>query len=301
MQTSDILKEALRFEPTAAKNATHFVLCKGDKMRFFISLHSGKPHLVRSIVSYGSTLSKFIHLLPLIPFRCLKAARLGFFVKANLHEELEALIPPGCHWNMLIGTYGETQKLVIQYFNENATDCTYIKAGNAATEKEMTAEMRFLEKAHPHFKHTKIPELLSTRYRCEGGTFNIQVTKEFKGEKISPVLSEEIVDISLEIEGDAQMINGIPYHFSHGDFTPWNMRRADGSIIVFDWEHCGMKPHGYDLLYWAVVTRLACHGLSFEPAYEAAIEELAAFHVHPAMDKMQFYQLFTDVITPDGF
>ncbi len=48
-----------------------------------------------------------------------------------------------------------------------------------------------------------------------------------------------------------------PFHFSHGDFVPWNALVVDGRSFLFDWEYA--RPQwlpGYDLFHFLFQTRL---------------------------------------------
>lgn len=300
--SSDILNDALVNVRCAPAQAEHFVLCNGDQMRYIISLNGGTKHLVRSVAAYGGKLALLLRLLPYVPFRLLQILRLGYYSRAELKQPLADMIPSDHDWNMLIGTYDTKQKLVIQCFNRGAKDCTYIKVGNAATEEELNAEISFLRDAPQEGKLLGLPKLISYKLRRDGYPLNIMQTQEFHGHKAAPLLTPEICSLWREIaEIRQENRNGVIYEFSHGDFTPWNLRVSGERYIVFDWEHCGMHPYGYDILYWAVVTRLACCGMLFEEAYEKSIADLNTRGISLTMTKEQFYHLFTEVITPDGF
>ena len=66
----------------------------------------------------------------IIPFPILNLMKLGYFVKAELNKEVETCRQniQKKHWNMIVGTYDEKQKIVLQCFNasENAD---FIKIG----------------------------------------------------------------------------------------------------------------------------------------------------------------------------
>jgi hypothetical protein len=59
--------------------------------------------------------------------------------------------------------------------------------------------------------------------------------------KITPEVIKIVEEISnIESTGDSV--------FSHGDFTPWNMRITErGNYFVFDWEYAGLREKEYDL------------------------------------------------------
>lgn len=299
--TSGIISDALRIEPCTASAATHYIIRKGSQMRYLIA-KGGETALVRSVVSYGGKAALLLRLLSYLPKCALTWAHLGFWAKVEAQSDITALIPPGYRWNVMVGTYCEKQKLVFQCFETPVAESLFVKVGNAASEREMQAEMAFLQQDHPSFITGELPQLLSAHFRSENTPFNIMVTREFHGKKAKIILSQAIVDLWKEIAA-VEQTDGAAGHleFSHGDFAPWNLRRRGLHYIVFDWEHCGMRPHGYDLLYWGVVTRLARCGMGFDAAYAAAVKELLSYDVHPAMTKEEFYRLFTEVITPDGF
>jgi hypothetical protein len=47
----------------------------------------------------------------------------------------------------------------------------------------------------------------------------------------------------------------LPFHLSHGDFTPWNTRSLKQHLFLFDWEYSAAdNPPGYDLFHFAVQT-----------------------------------------------
>jgi hypothetical protein len=47
----------------------------------------------------------------------------------------------------------------------------------------------------------------------------------------------------------------IPFHFCHGDFTPWNAYSVNGRIFLYDWEYSRMEyPAGYDLFHFLTQT-----------------------------------------------
>jgi len=45
------------------------------------------------------------------------------------------------------------------------------------------------------------------------------------------------------------------FHFSHGDFAPWNIRLLDGRFYVFDWEYASdHSPAGWDIFHFFTQT-----------------------------------------------
>lgn len=302
MPISSILDEVLIHQPCAPAQASHFVLCNGARMRYLISLRGGTRHLVRCVAAYGGKLALLLRLLPYLPFRLLCTAHLGFYTKADLHPEVSTALPADCHWNMLIGTYDSKQKLVLQCFTPESEDSTFVKVGNEATEQEMRTEISLFRDIAPIGKLMEIPRFTGGVLREEGCTFNLMMTKEFHGSKVPAELTADICELWREIADlRREEKEGVIYEFSHGDFTPWNLRHTGVRYIVFDWEHCGMKPYGYDLVYYCVVLRLACRAMRFDEAFDESLLDIRRFIPDFTMDKSLFFNLFTDVITPDGF
>ena len=221
MQDSNIVLQVVKIENTNRKSATHFALCSGLHLRYLIDLDGGAKRLSENISTYSKKLSLLMQFINIIPFPILNLMKLGYFVKAELNKEVETCRQniQKKHWNMIVGTYDEKQKIVLQCFNasENAD---FIKIGNAATEKEMNAEISFLQQKRV-YSTFDIPQLLGSISRADGATFNIQITKEFVGDKVEPILTQEIVEIYKELSKDKK--NGL--EFSHGDFAPWNLKR----------------------------------------------------------------------------
>lgn len=64
------------------------------------------------------------------------------------------------------------------------------------------------------------------------------------------VLQQGIVKVEKRL-GNASL----PFHFRHGDFAPWNVKRANGRLFVFDWEYADAEaPAGWDLVHFFVQT-----------------------------------------------
>jgi predicted Ser/Thr protein kinase len=89
----------------------------------------------------------------------------------------------------------------------------------------------------------QVPQVLMHEKRK---AFNvlIQSTKPH----LSPVplkVTSELIKIIEEISNIESNEDNV---FSHGDFTPWNMRVTEcGHYFVFDWEYAGLQEKQYDL------------------------------------------------------
>ena len=279
MAESGILHETLKLVKTKKKKATHFVLCNGVKARYLIDLSwEGKKRLSQNISAYSGKLNLLMRLLGIVPFSVLKQAGLGYYAKVNLNPAIADIVekPQFDGYNVIIGTYDEKQKLVFQCFKKGITLSEFVKVGNCATDVEMKAEIDFLEKAK-NFTSFKIPELLKAQLISEDHPFNIQITQEFVGEKVLPILTEDIVQIYKEISNRTKCVDGTEYEFSHGDFAPWNIKKASNGYIVFDWEHCGYRVKGFDLMHYCVVSKVMLDGMDIQHAFNAGMVQIKKY------------------------
>lgn len=279
MAESGILHETLKLVKTKKKKATHFVLCNGAKARYLIDLSwEGKKRLSQNISAYSGKLNLLMRLLGILPFSVLKQAGVGYYAKVGLNPAIADVVeePQFDGYNVIIGTYDEKQKLVFQCFKKGITLSEFVKVGNCATNIEMKAEIDFLEEAK-NFTSFKIPELLKAQLISESHPFNIQITQEFVGEKVLPILTADIVQIYKEISNRTKYVDGIEYEFSHGDFAPWNIKKASDGYIVFDWEHCDYRVKGFDLMHYCVVSKMMLDGKSMKDAFNEGLEEISRF------------------------
>lgn len=293
MSDSGILQQALKIEKVNRKKATHFALCNGDKIRYLITLNGGKKRLGKNISTYSGKLELLMRLLKWIPLPLLMIAKMGYFVKAELHPAIQKEMIKICSqtWNMIVGTYDEKQKLVFQCFCRSKVFASFLKIGNHTTENEMLAEMVFLESSHNY--HTfKIPTLIGCRTKDEECPFNLQITEEFTGNKVEPELNEDIVEIYREISKHKKVVNGLEYEFSHGDFAPWNIKKSSSGYVVFDWEHCGYRIKGFDLMHYATITEIVMNGKSLTEACELGFSNILKFDPVFSIDMKAFIDEF---------
>ncbi|MCC8060608.1 MAG: aminoglycoside phosphotransferase family protein [Clostridiales bacterium] len=298
-KTSGILEQALKIEKTKKKDSSHFVLCNGDKIRYIIA-PDGKKRLSQNISTYSGKLGLLMKYLKYIPFWILEKTGMGYFARIELHSEIENTFKQTSEdsWNIIVGTYDEKQKLVMQCFRNDTDDAIFIKIGNAATEKEMSAEMDFLEHAGT-YRTFEVPQMVGVLKANDGNTFNLQLTREFRGEKVEPILTEDIIGIYKEITAikyeDAAVPKG--YTFSHGDFAPWNIKKTGRGYTVFDWEQCGYRIVGYDIMHYVTVIGVALNNFSFEDAYGSGIVEIKKYIPEFEIDKEAFLNEFSRLIT----
>jgi thiamine kinase-like enzyme len=247
-----------------------------------------KTKIAKNISSYSLKLKLLTICLPFIPFKLLSFLRIGYFVDLQLDNQLQTEIDNlndrlfsnvKTTWNIIVGSYVHQQKIVIQLFTLHKDSKTiYIKIGDHNSEHEMLAELNYLE--NPINSTTFInPSLLFSKRITEGNKYNIQATQEFRGVKIDSTLTDEIYKIFKEIAccKKIQFIDGFPYYFSHGDFTPWNMKKVQEKIIVFDWEYCAMRFYGYDLIHFQYQIEIYLNNQKKETAINRAIEVAQRF------------------------
>lgn len=270
---SGIIEEALHIQRCTSKSATHFVLCNGRRLKYIINLNGGKEKLVQNIAAYNAKLFLLLKLLPHLPYRLLQLGHMGYFAKVELASEISELVPANHEWNVLVGTYDTVQKIILQCYTGQDSPCTFIKVGNAGSKEQMEREIRFLLNRKP-YHHFTTPEIVSSQLISEGARFNILATKEFSGNKIPPALTPDILAIYKELAGNIQLINGEPYEFSHGDFAPWNIRQTETEYTLFDWEHCGLRPAGYDPAYFILMTEITLNLLTLDQAFIIAHKKL---------------------------
>ncbi len=67
----------------------------------------------------------------------------------------------------------------------------------------------------------------------------------------------------------------LPFGSWHGDWTPWNMTRADGRLFVWDWERArDGVPVGADLMHFDFDVRVKIDGRTPERAIRESMQEL---------------------------
>lgn len=293
MADSGILQQAIIIEKVNRKHATHFSLCNGDKIRYLISLNDGSRQLSKNISAYSGKLSVLMKLIVYIPFSLLKAGRTGYFVRVKLHPAIQEQVQRiNCDaWNMIVGTYDEKQKLVLQCFSKKKLYANFVKIGNKATEKEMVAEMDFLKTEH-HFHTFRIPKLLGFKEISATCPFNLQVTKEFNGCKVEPQINKDIVKLYKELSEQKKIIEGVEYEFSHGDFAPWNLKKDGSEYVLFDWEHCGYRMKGFDLMHYATIIEIVMNGRSLKEACETGLNNIRQFDTAFSVDIEAFQTEF---------
>lgn len=289
MGASGILTECLHIEKSGRGDASHFVLCNGNKIRYIIDLHGGKSILSRNIKTYSRKLHVLMKLMDILPMTTFRIGKLGYFAKVRPCEVVQRNIKKtkNEHWNVIVGTYDEKQKIVFQCFSDQRKT-KYVKVGNKNTEEEMQNEIAYLKTDHSDCGFI-VPKLVGYEFRGDFCPFIIQVTEEFSGDKVEPELTEDIVNLY-------QSICNKDSTFSHGDFAPWNIRKDGEKYILFDWEHCGFRTEGYDLAYFTVVSKMALEHKTVEQALDEGIVEIRRYLPDFSIDKEDFMNEFCHTV-----
>lgn len=287
MLKSEIIDQTVSVEEVPVANATHFAILNGKKIRYLVDLCIGRKYLSQNFIAYSNKLQILMSLLPILPLSLLCKLKLGVYVKAELNPVVRTYCS-GQNWNMLVGTYDAKQKVIVQDILQESGCVRYVKVGNQNTKAELAVESSVLASSN-RFAAITIPTLLKTDLVEGAHTYVIQVTEAFSGKKVEAALTPEIVSAYEEIrnsmpKSDDGMV------FSHGDFAPWNMRKTDDGLLIFDWEHAGFRMDGFDLLHYCVSIGLKLDGLDFDLAYEKGVADIKRYLPNFAMNKQVFQE-----------
>lgn len=257
---------------------THIAILNKGKVRYYIARdNNAKKNLVKTLSSYSIKHNLFSKLIHLVPISVLSKINSANFVKLNLDNRIEGFINKNImkneyFYNVIIGTYGEHQKIIIQIFNENSIK--YCKIGNKNTNKQMHAEIEFLKyNDSKEFRLLELPTYVSS-YEIDG--INMLITKGFSGKKVYPYLNDQIYKLFKDVISIKSPIvndNGSTMTFSHGDFAPWNMRKEKEKTIVFDWEYSGMRFYGFDIIHFTYEIQKLLNHKHHNEALQIAIKE----------------------------
>lgn len=273
-----------------AKDGNYLAIYSGGNLRYLINNEKGnaffaKQKLSNNIATYSSKLSLLMKLLKWIPTRLLVMGGIGKRVSLKIDSEIKNAVEKiseekyngkTIYFNVIIGSYVEKQKIVLQCFCPEARETTvYLKIGDEHTETEISAETAYLKK--PIVTDAfRSPELCYSSVRRKGNKYNIQGTNEFVGETVPPVINADIVAIYRAIcQSHIEMMDdeGNRLFFSHGDFAPWNIKKNNEEYIVFDWEYCGFRFYGFDLIHFAWQIENKLNKKDVHRAFKSAIAE----------------------------
>lgn len=80
--------------------------------------------------------------------------------------------------------------------------------------------------------------------------------------------------------------------FSHGDFAPWNLKKNGDRYTLFDWEHCGYRMPGFDLMHYAEIIEVVINQKDFSEAFEAGLKNIRKYITDFSIDKDEFLDEF---------
>ena len=246
--------------------STHLAIINNGNIRYLVSNRKGlrnqaRKALANNISSYSKKLCLLMRMLEFIPDCVLKFAHLGKTVSLELPTEVvNALFEvtearwPNKKWdyNIIVGSYVEKQKIVIQCFTTNPADSAiYFKICSDNARTEIENETNYL-KSPIQSELFQNPRLCYSKLQKDGAKYNIQVTEEFSGSKVAPKMTSEIYQLFKQISASKvfETEDGKKMSFSHGDFAPWNLKHTENGYIIFDWEYCGMRFYGFDLIHY---------------------------------------------------
>lgn len=264
----------VKCKDTKGTDDTHLAILNGDKVRYLISNNGrlrnrARKVLANNISSYSRKLGLLMNSLTVIPDFALRFAHLGKLVSVTLPEEILSIMTEVAEqrwfrkkwsYNIIVGNYVKKQKIVIQCFTEDPEDTPiYLKVCADNARIEIENETNYL-RAPIQSEFFENPKLCYSKLQKDGARFNIQVTEEFSGSRVKPEMTTEIYRLFLEIAGSRQQetSDGKLLCFSHGDFAPWNMKYTESGYVIFDWEYCGMRFYGFDLIHylWQIHNKL---------------------------------------------
>lgn len=141
----------------------------------------------------------------------------------------------------------------------------------------------------------------ATRTNTEGlrGSFlagiESRLRKLAKGEHM-PGMPRLIAQLDRLLETVKRQGN-IPFSYSHGDFTPWNMYVGRERLHVYDWEMAGPRPVLYDYFHFVFQTGVLVHrrdpGLMAHEIEKGLQNDWAQSILDQSgLDSKQFYGLY---------
>ncbi|WP_088013313.1 hypothetical protein [Gottfriedia acidiceleris] len=281
MEVLDILV----IEEKRNKNeSTHVLILFKGKFKYFISNDkNGDKYLNNALVSYSMKHNLFKYIMKLIPDKLKVKIGIAKYVKLSFNEAVSkeialfnSLKSEKLNFNVLVGTYGKHQKLVLQLFDQGVIN--YHKIGTQNSSNQLINEIEFLDKYDNLIGQImKLPKLISSEIKSK---IFLMSTSEFNGKRVYPKFNRKIyllfkdVTSIKEIKKDQ---NGVYMAFSHGDFAPWNMRKIDDKILLFDWEYCGFRFYGFDMIHYIYQIETLLNKREHEVALKIAIKSVKKY------------------------
>ena len=264
------VEKVIKIKRTRPSDASHFAIKKGGKLRYLIDLKNqrlGIEKISKNLSAYSKKLDVLTRLIRIVPLRVLNLLEIGEFVICEIDPQIlgeinsvwkKAQLKGGeiPSWNIIVGSYVEKQKIVFQCFSTESSIDMFVKVGGERSNNEMDNEILYL--TNPILDESFInPKLV---YSSQiNSTWRVMVTEEFEGKKVSPTMTNERYDIYSAIcQRRKYDSKGNILFFSHGDFTPWNIKKTDNSYVVFDWEYSAFRFYGFDILhfFWQIENKL---------------------------------------------
>lgn len=265
---------AVKCKDVKQNASSHLAIVNGGNIRYLISNKKGlrnraRRALANNVSSYSKKLGMLMRSLEFMPDCVLRLAHLGRTLSVELPEEVLAAMHeviekrwPDKEWdyNIIVGSYVEKQKIVIQCFTSDIVDTAiYFKVCSNNAKAEIENETSYL-RSPIRSKRFQNPKLCYSLLQKDGANYNIQATEEFSGSKVEPKMTQEIYQLFQEISSFKmyEAEDGNKIAFSHGDFVPWNLKHTENGYIIFDWEYCGMRFYGFDLIHylWQIQNKL---------------------------------------------
>lgn len=227
------------------------------------------------------------------------ARRIQIQVTEN-HLPYKAFDPTACQWALFTGTPGPRRKAIFLVEESGSRRFVKVPLGEQAAEA-LETEARFLASpasnglsgtlpalllhTRSFVQYTALPEgkrsgkLEASHLRFFGSLSRNR--KETTFGTSTWVADQLLVLDRLEQQRDSRIPSGllrklrhfaqnfpaqtrIQTHFSHGDFTPWNVYVYENEVAVYDWENvCAERPAGFDAFHFILQQGILVHRRSW--------------------------------------
>jgi hypothetical protein len=275
---------------------SHVVVTQSGEVRYIIHNSSvGKKAFLRTFRPYSKLKKLFGQFIKICSIGSLKFIKGFSTATVRLNEDilkyLATLDIESEIFNILIGTYDEFQKIIIQILCNGSI--YYLKVGDSSSLTLMLSEIGFLKEGLS-FTNFDVPKYVSSK---TSKNQNILVTEHFEGKKQQSIFDKKIFKCWEEICNlyEFKEEKGIRMAFSHGDFTPWNIILRDGKPLIYDWEYCGYRFYGFDIIHYNFQVERLINGNSTSEALEMAIDKVKNIDIYLSqMSKEQLKKLYIE-------
>lgn len=269
---SYFVEKIIKIEKSKAVRASHFAIKKDGKLRYLININQrklSKEKIAGNLSVYSKKLKLLTILIRRFPLEVLELLNVGEFVLCEVEPIILAEINriwsetrsddgKKSYWNVIVGSYVEKQKVVFQCFSNSSLVDLFVKIGGENTINEMDNEISYLE--NPILEQAFTNPKIVYSSQINDGQWRVMATDEFKGHRVEPIMTNELYAIYSAISSQRKEYDssGRLCCFSHGDFTPWNIKKTHNSYIVFDWEYSAIRFYGFDLIhfFWQINNKL---------------------------------------------